>query len=88
MLFRSREVAGFEPPLALFGGDDGLDVIGALLPAAAGALGPGGRLLMEIGFGQIDAVRALVDATAGLVFAGAREDLQGIPRVVIARKVD
>ena len=41
----------YEPATALFGGTDGLDVIRALIPAAAAALAPGGWLVMEIGIG-------------------------------------
>jgi release factor glutamine methyltransferase len=77
------DVRDYEPSTALFGGDDGLDVIRALLPDARRALRAGGALVMEIGAGQSDAVRNLVEA-AGLTWTGVREDLAGIPRVVLA----
>ena len=80
-----REVVEYEPALALFGGADGLDVIRSLLPAAAAALAPGGWLVMELGLGQLDAVRTIIDDTPGLEFQTVRADLQGIPRVVSAR---
>lgn len=79
------EVRDFEPGLALFAGPDGLDVIRQLVPAAAGALAPGGALIMEIGHGQADAVTAII-AAAGLTLDQIARDLQGIPRVVIARR--
>ena len=78
------EVAQYEPPSALFAGPDGLDVIRALVPAAATVLGPGGCLLFEIGHGQADAVRTIVAATPALDLVDIRPDLQGIPRCVIA----
>lgn len=81
----SRDVRDFEPALALFGGSDGLDLIRALLPEAACALRPGGRLIMEIGQGQAAAVESLV-RLAGLQWLGARPDLAGIPRVVVMRR--
>ena len=81
----AQDVRDHEPALALFGGRDGLDVIRALLPAAARALRPGGTLVMEIGQGQVEAVEALV-GMAGLQWMGARPDLAGIPRVVMARR--
>jgi len=81
----SVDVRNFEPAGALFAGADGLDVIRLLVPAARQALKPGGRLLMEIGHGQADAVTGLV-TNAGLKLEGIRPDLQGIPRIVIARK--
>jgi release factor glutamine methyltransferase len=79
----SPDVRDFEPALALFAGEDGLEVIRALLPQARAALKPGGALVMEIGAGQADAVTALV-AEAGLQLVTVRPDLQGIPRIVVA----
>ena len=38
-----------EPALALAGGDDGMDVVRALLPALPAHLAPGGVLLLEVG---------------------------------------
>jgi release factor glutamine methyltransferase len=72
-----------EPPLALFAGEDGLDVIRRLIPQAHEALRPGGWLLMEIGFGQADAVQQLLGSWQDVHTAA---DLAGIARVVIARK--
>ena len=46
--------------MALFAGDDGLDVIRRLIPQAFQALRPGGWLLMEIGYTQSEAVTALL----------------------------
>jgi len=82
----SPDVALYEPGIALFGGNDGLDVIRKVVSLAADRLLPGGRLLMECGYGQQSAVTLLVEAAGGLK---AREwicDLGGIPRVVIVEK--
>jgi len=79
------DVIEYEPRAALFGGSDGLDVIRALLPAAYAALRSDGWLIMEIGQGQEPAVRALVD-DAGLVWVETRQDLAGVPRVIVARR--
>lgn len=78
------DVRDYEPPLALFGGEDGLDVLRRLIPAAAGALNPGGWLLLEIGAGQADLVRRLVTSST-LVWDAERRDWQDIARVVRAR---
>jgi release factor glutamine methyltransferase len=72
-----------EPPMALFAGDDGLDVIRRLIPQAFQALRPGGWLLMEIGYTQSEAVMALL---ADWREVHAVADLAGIPRVVVSRK--
>lgn len=81
------EVLDYEPAEALFAGPDGLDVIRALVPAAANVLAPGGWLIFEFGWGQAEAVRKLVESTAGLVLADVRRDLQQIPRVAIAQRL-
>jgi release factor glutamine methyltransferase len=80
------EVRDHEPLQALTGGDDGLDVIRRLVPEAAAVLGPGGWLLFEFGFGQADAVRAIIAAEPTLELVDVRPDLAGIPRVAVARR--
>jgi release factor glutamine methyltransferase len=81
------EVRDYEPAQALFAGPDGLSVIRRLVPAAAQHLKPGGYLIFEIGIGQDAAVRELISATPGLRMIGLRNDLQGIPRTVVAQRV-
>ena len=77
------EVRDYEPGAALFGGPDGLDVIRDLVPSAAAALRPDGWLVMEIGYGQADAVRRLLDATGRFSDVRLVNDLQAIPRVIM-----
>lgn len=77
------EITRHEPPGALFAGEDGLDVIRRLVPAAAEA---GARLLaIELGEGQADAVARLMHE-AGFVAVHARRDLAGIERVVVGTR--
>jgi release factor glutamine methyltransferase len=52
----SPEVRDHEPHLALFAGDDGLEVYRRLLPAGRERLTRAGKLVLEIGHGQSDAV--------------------------------
>jgi len=80
------DVVRYEPATALFGGEDGLDVIRALIPAAAAALVPGGWLVMEVGLGQADEVQRLIRDAPGLDVVRLRADLQRILRVVVARR--
>lgn len=82
----SVEVREHEPALALFAGDDGLDVYRRLVPAAFAVLEPGGCLLMEIGYGQSDAGAALM-ADAGFERIEFVPDLQGIPRVAFGQRL-
>ena len=80
------DVADFEPPHALFAGPDGLDVIRRLLPAACAALKLGGSLVLEMGAGQKDAIIELAES-AGFGVDRIHADLQGIPRVLVARRL-
>jgi len=82
------EVRDHEPRQALAGGPDGLDVIRELVPDAAASLRPGGWLLFEFGFGQADAVRAIIAAEPELELVHVRPDLAGIPRIAVARRRD
>lgn len=84
------EVRDHEPALALFppaasGPGHVLAVYRRLWPQAAAALRPGGWALVEVGAGQAGDVAALA-AEAGLDQIATFADLQGIPRVVQARR--
>lgn len=80
------EVRDFEPSLALFAGDDGLDCYRALIPAAKVALKRSGTLLVEVGASQATAVADLF-AVAGYAEIFTSRDLAGIERVVAGRKI-
>jgi release factor glutamine methyltransferase len=81
----SVEVRDYEPELALFAGDDGLEVYRRLIPDAFEVLVPGGFLALEIGYGQQPAIAALLQA-ACFTDIEFLPDLQGIPRVACARR--
>jgi len=80
----SREVR-HDPLLALDGGADGLDLIRRLAPLAHARLAPGGRLLLEIGINQSEAV---MECLAGHNYRdiAALPDYQGVPRFIEAVK--
>jgi release factor glutamine methyltransferase len=78
-----REVRDYEPRLALYAGPDGLDAYRRLVADAARVLVPGGHLIMELGYRQVEAVSALFDERwdpPEIV-----SDLAGLPRVAAAR---
>jgi release factor glutamine methyltransferase len=79
-----REVAEFEPRLALDGGDDGLDLVRELVRQAPDHLAPGGLIALEIGLGQAPATEQIL-AENGFVKMASHRDLAGIERVVSAR---
>ena len=64
--------------------EDGLDVYRRLIPAAFIALDAGGFVVLEIGFGQMEDVAALL-AQSGFTEIEFTPDLQGIPRIASAR---
>jgi release factor glutamine methyltransferase len=72
------EIARYEPPRALFGGDDGLDVIRRLV----GRLGGVPLVALEVGFDQAAAVADLVRG-AGFSTVEVLNDLAGHERVVL-----
>jgi release factor glutamine methyltransferase len=76
------EVREYEPHVALFGGQDGLNVYRRLLPETREMLARDGRAIFEVGYDQADAVTALA-AGAGLRLVRARQDLQGITRTLV-----
>ena len=80
-----REVADFEPTLALDGGADGLDLFRPLAQWAARALKPGGVLACELYEGHMDAARAVAEQ-AGFVDVHIVDDLTGRPRVLVAKR--
>jgi release factor glutamine methyltransferase len=80
------EVAGHDPPAALFGGgQDGLTVPRGVVRAAAGLLRPGGLLVMEHADSQGAATRALAAGPLWRQAATVR-DLTGRDRALTARR--
>jgi release factor glutamine methyltransferase len=79
------EVRDHEPRIALVPGPTGNEGYEAVVLAAGSLLRPGGLLALELGWKSEDAVRA-IGAGAGFREVSVRADLQGIPRVLTARK--
>ncbi len=80
------EVRDWEPPEALFAGEDGLDVIRQLVAGAPEYLLSGGLLALECGFGQAERVAADVKATGAFASVRIRPDLTGRARFVMAQR--
>lgn len=80
------EVAKWEPAQALFSASDGLAHLGALIAGAAEHLNPGGTILLEIGFGQRDAVQELFEGAKDLEGIVFHRDLAGIDRIAEAHR--
>jgi release factor glutamine methyltransferase len=80
------EVRDHEPPVALFGGVDGLTLVTRLVAAAPARLRSDGYLIFEFGLGQDVEVEDLVAESPDLELIGLRRDLQGIARTAIAQR--
>ncbi|BCS35560.1 release factor glutamine methyltransferase [Luteitalea sp. TBR-22] len=78
-------VRDHEPHVALFGGDDGMEIPRRLMAEAAPRLRPGGLFVMEFGYGQEDVVCAAA-TDAGLQVVDIKHDLQGIARTLVASR--
>ena len=80
-----QEVRDWEPRLALVGKEETLSFYSRLVSQAQIWLRPGGLLIMEIGYSMQEQICGLVGH--GWKLLGVTKDLNGIPRVVSARKV-
>jgi release factor glutamine methyltransferase len=79
----AAEVRGYDPAIALDGGNDGLTTYRAIAGDAPRLLAAGASLIVELGAGQEPAVAALF-TNAGLRVTGVRKDLAGIARALSA----
>ncbi|MBV9157474.1 MAG: peptide chain release factor N(5)-glutamine methyltransferase [Acidobacteriaceae bacterium] len=75
-----KEVRDWEPEIALFAGPTGFEIYERLIGAAAIALKPGGRLLMELGYRSLEGVREMLAGNWSDV--AVISDLAGLPRVI------
>lgn len=74
-----------DPELALFSGQDGLDLLRRFTAECSNFLNPRGMIALEVGHQQGQIVADLLDQ-AGLKDAEVQDDLSGIARFPIARK--
>jgi release factor glutamine methyltransferase len=80
------EVRDHEPHAALFGGEEGYELYGLLIPQAAAHLKQGGLLVLELGHDSLPAVQPLLDTPTWTNIA-VTNDLAGIPRVLSAERL-
>lgn len=79
------EVRDYEPRQALDGGPDGLEYYRRLGEGAAPLLKAGGRLMLEFGDGQAEALEKILEGQKWVVEA-VEQDYTGRPRILIARR--
>jgi release factor glutamine methyltransferase len=78
------EVRDFDPRLALDGGADGLDFYRALAAQAKKHLKPHGKIMLEFGDGQADAIGKILADEKWIVEA-IREDYSQRARIIVAK---
>ena len=76
-----QKEVGFEPRLALDGGEDGYDFYRFIISDWTDKLKSGGVLAFELGEGQLDLVKALMSGK-GYTDIRSQTDLGGIQRAV------
>lgn len=75
-----------DPPEALLGGEDGLDIIREIVRGAWYRLAPGGALFLEIGERQGASVRTLLEGAHPWLRVAVEPDLAGKDRFAFAQK--
>lgn len=85
---RDPEVRDHDPPAALYGGRDGLDVVRHVVAVGTDVLRPGGLLAIEHGDeqGGADGVPGLIGSAAAFADVLDHRDLAGKPRFTTARR--
>jgi release factor glutamine methyltransferase len=77
-----REVRDWEPHVALFGGQSGLEVYRQLIAQAEEVIKPGGRVMLELGYQSLADVREMLTPRWSEIEVA--DDLAGWPRVIQA----
>lgn len=80
-----HSVKDYEPSLALFGGEDGLDFYRSITQNFTAALKPGGFLCFEFGMGQGDAVCRILEEN-GYTILERTKDYNERERAVLAQR--
>jgi release factor glutamine methyltransferase len=80
------EVAQHDPEHALFGGPDGMRVVGPIVELAARLLRPGGRIAVEHDDTTAEATTKTFEGMGAFIDVVSRRDLAGRPRFVTAMR--
>ncbi len=82
-----RNVKDYEPKIALYAGDDGLDTYRRITEKVCDFLNPDAALILEIGYSQGPAVRELLGKAGCFGEIKIEKDYQNNDRIVTATKV-
>ncbi|MHC4633506.1 MAG: N5-glutamine methyltransferase family protein [Planctomycetota bacterium] len=82
-----KSVKDYEPRLALFAGDDGLDVYRRIIDKADRFLRPDGVLMLEIGYAQGPSIKKLLEKTGAFAEIKIEKDFHDNDRIATTVKV-
>jgi release factor glutamine methyltransferase len=82
-----KNVKDYEPRIALFAGDDGLDIYRKIIAKADQYLKPQAVLMLEIGYAQGLAVRKLLEQTGAFGEIKIEKDVHDNDRIVTAKRI-
>lgn len=77
----------YEPRIALDGGKDGLEIYRRIINDAPSHLKDGGLLMMEMGFGQKDAIENIFQKSGNFKIIEVVKDYNDIERIIITRRI-
>jgi release factor glutamine methyltransferase len=78
----------FEPGMALYAGEDGMQAYRSLIPNCREYMRRGGYAIFEIGADQSAKIEAAFNDSPGLELVEIVKDLSGLSRVAVAKAVD
>ena len=81
-----KEVRAHEPMLALDGGEDGLDFYRRIAAEYDGYLAEGGALMLEVGAGQAEAVKAMFVGEAEVLYDYNTPPVARVVKITKAKK--
>ncbi len=81
-----KNVKDYEPKLALFAGDDGLDVYRRIIERAGAFLKSDAAVMLEIGYNQREAVKQLLEQAGCFSGIAIEKDHSDNDRIAIAKK--
>ena len=81
-----ENVKSFEPDLALFGGDEGTEIIERLIEQAASRLDTGGFLIFEFSPMIAGKCKSLVEEQGGFESVDLQKDYSGHERLIVAKR--
>ncbi|OHB76527.1 MAG: protein-(glutamine-N5) methyltransferase, release factor-specific [Planctomycetes bacterium RBG_16_55_9] len=82
-----KNVKDYEPRIALFAGEDGLDIYRRIIEKADQFLKPGAALMFEIGYAQGPAVRGLLEQAGAFAEIKIEKDFHDNDRIVTAKRI-